>query len=242
MMPESCSSCLPHSDALTIIQRVLQLIPGPHTEISQHQTSGGDVLPFMLMVSNRGALAQELYDLFQRLSDLSAMRLIGSRLRPHRQRRQPLGPDPGASGIRSVAGRPAEQPERRGPVREWPAGTPACPVLLNPGQICYMNASVTLLHWLVQASPIDLPSPYGVMQAAFGSLKAGLKLTLTNCLPWLALTRDWFCSIHADIHVQQDAVAFAEFLLHRANIPAFRGTCWVPLLVIPGRRIGLAEP
>ncbi|CAE7394286.1 unnamed protein product [Symbiodinium sp. KB8] len=74
---------LPHSEALTIIQRVLQLIPETvliqkfHSTRPQAAEYASDVLPFMLMVSNRGALAQELYDLFQRLSDLSAMRLIG---------------------------------------------------------------------------------------------------------------------------------------------------------------------
>ena len=39
----------------------------------------------------------------------------------------------------------------------------------------------------------------------------------------MSSTRDWLCSVHSDIHVQH-AVAFAEFWLHRANIPAFRGT------------------
>ena len=54
-------------------------------------------------------------------------------------------------------------------MKPWPAGPPASPVLLNPGQICYMNAAVILLHWLVQVASRDLPSPYGVLQAAFGS-------------------------------------------------------------------------
>lgn len=87
---------LPHSEALTIIQRVLQLIPATvliqkfHSTRPQAAEYQSNVLPFMLMISNRGAQAQELYGLFQQLSDLSAMRLIGSRLRPHRQRRQPL--------------------------------------------------------------------------------------------------------------------------------------------------------
>lgn len=102
---------LPHSEALTIIQRVLQLIPETvliqkfHSTRPQAAEYASDVLPFMLMVSNRGALAQELYDLFQRLSDLSAMRLIGSRLRPHRQRRQPLALTLGqaASGLLQAA-------------------------------------------------------------------------------------------------------------------------------------------
>ena len=87
-----------------------------------------------------------------------------------------------------------------------------------------MNAAVILLHWLVQVASSDLPSPYGVLQAAFGSLKAGLKLTLTSSLPWHTLTRDWLRAVASDIHVQQDAVAFTEFLLQRANIPAFQGT------------------
>ena len=87
---------LPHSEALTIIQRVLQLIAATvliqkfHSTRPQAAEYQSNVLPFMLMISNRGAQAQELYGLFQQLSDLSAMRLIGSRLRPHRQRRQPL--------------------------------------------------------------------------------------------------------------------------------------------------------
>ncbi|CAE7251537.1 unnamed protein product [Symbiodinium sp. CCMP2456] len=87
---------LQHKDALHIIQRVLQLIPETiliqkfHSTRPQAAEYKSNVLPFMLMVSNRGPLAQELYELFQKLSDLSAMRLIGSRIRPHRQRRQPL--------------------------------------------------------------------------------------------------------------------------------------------------------
>ena len=126
---------------------------GPHTEISQHQTSGGRVCERRASIHAHGVQP--------RGSGAGTLRPLSEALGPQRDevdRIAPpttsstspaLGPDPGASGIRSVAGRPAEQPERRGPVREWPAGTPACSVLLNPGQICYMNASVTLLHWLV---------------------------------------------------------------------------------------------
>ena len=49
-----------------------------------------DVLPTMLVVSNRGQEADEMYLLLGKLSDCSALRLIGARIRPHRQRHQPL--------------------------------------------------------------------------------------------------------------------------------------------------------
>ena len=81
-------------------------------------------------------------------------------------------------------------------MRPWPAGPPASPVLLNPGQICYMNAAVILLHWLVQVASRDLPSPYGVFASGFwipqGGPQAhhspvvclGMLLRATGCARW----------------------------------------------------------
>ena len=61
---------LPHSEALTVIQHVLQsiletvLIQKFHSTQPQAAEYASNVLPFMLMVSNREAQTQELYDLF----------------------------------------------------------------------------------------------------------------------------------------------------------------------------------
>ncbi|CAE7350808.1 unnamed protein product [Symbiodinium sp. CCMP2592] len=200
---------VPHQEAIEVIQKIIQLVPSLlvqkfHSTRPQAAEYQSNVLPFMLMISNRGEKAQDLYNLFQKISDLSALRLIGARLRPHRQRRQPL-----ALTLEDVAAELLKSSNRdRQP----------------EGQICYMNSVITLFSWLVQAFAMDLPSPYGVMKTAFGTIKAGLKLTITNCLPWQTVIRQWFREMQTDLHAQQDAVAFAEFLLRQADIPAFRGT------------------
>ena len=44
----------------------------------------------MIMISNRGQAADELCNLLLGMCDSCALRLIGARVRPHRQRSQPL--------------------------------------------------------------------------------------------------------------------------------------------------------
>ena len=186
---------LPHSEALTIIQRVLQLIPATvliqkfHSTRPQAAGVSKQRVAFHVDDQQQGRTGPGT--LWTLPAALRSQRDAADRIPTSSTSSAPPTPcaDPGTGSIQPLAdGRPdsSEPSEGRRSVRPWPAGPPASPVLLNPGQICYMNAAVILLHWLVQVASRDLPSPYGVLQAAFGSLKAGLKLTLTSSLPWHA--------------------------------------------------------
>ena len=86
---------IPHTHMLKDVARLLTLLP---TNLVQkfHATRPmaaeyqSNTLTMMIMISNRGQPADELYGLLRGLCDSCALRLVGARMRPHRQRRQPL--------------------------------------------------------------------------------------------------------------------------------------------------------
>ncbi|CAE7626253.1 unnamed protein product, partial [Symbiodinium necroappetens] len=87
---------LPHAQAEATIQRIFELISMNGLLMKFHATRPmaptyrSEVLPFVLMVSNRGALADELHGLFSTLCNNACLSLIGVRMRPDRMKRQPL--------------------------------------------------------------------------------------------------------------------------------------------------------
>ena len=86
---------IPRTHMLKDVARLLTLLP---TNLVQkfHATRPmaaeyqSNTLTMMIMISNRGQPADELYGLLRGLCDSCALRLVGARVRPHRQRRQPL--------------------------------------------------------------------------------------------------------------------------------------------------------
>lgn len=87
---------LPHEQAKRNIQRIFELISMEgllmkfHATRPMAQTYRSEVLPFVLMVSNRGPQADELHGLLTSLCNNACLSLIGVRMRPDRMKRQPL--------------------------------------------------------------------------------------------------------------------------------------------------------
>ncbi|CAE7331261.1 unnamed protein product [Symbiodinium sp. CCMP2456] len=87
---------LPHADIKAAIHRIFELITVENMLHKFHATRPmaekyqSEVLPMILMVSNRGPLADELRSCLVKLCDNACMRLIGARMRQDRLKRQPL--------------------------------------------------------------------------------------------------------------------------------------------------------
>ena len=87
---------IPHEEVKQSITRIFELITVEGMLMKFHgtrpmaETYKSDVLPFVLMISNRGGLADELHSCLLKLCDCACLRLIGGRMRPDRMKRQPL--------------------------------------------------------------------------------------------------------------------------------------------------------
>ncbi|CAE7229050.1 unnamed protein product [Symbiodinium sp. CCMP2456] len=87
---------LPHADIKASIHRIFELITVENVLHKFHATRPmaekyqSEVLPMILMISNRGPLADELRSCLVKLCDNACMRLIGARMRQDRLKRQPL--------------------------------------------------------------------------------------------------------------------------------------------------------
>ena len=85
---------LPHDQAERTVQRIFELISMEGLLMKFHatrpmvQTYKSEVLPFVLILSNRGN--QALHNLFQTLCNNACLSLVGIRMRPDRMKRQPL--------------------------------------------------------------------------------------------------------------------------------------------------------
>ena len=88
--------CPMHDQAERAIQRIFELISMEgllmkfHATRPMAQTYKSEVLPFVLMLSNRGAHTDELHSLFHTLCNNACLSLVGIRMRPDRMKRQPL--------------------------------------------------------------------------------------------------------------------------------------------------------
>ncbi|CAE7440197.1 unnamed protein product [Symbiodinium sp. CCMP2592] len=87
---------LPHSEALNALTKINELAGQDGLLHKFHATRKmaseyrSPVLPFLIMVSNRGSEAQSLHQSLIQICDNSCLRLVGARLRQERMKRQPL--------------------------------------------------------------------------------------------------------------------------------------------------------
>ena len=109
---------LPHSQVEATVQRIFELISMEGLLMKFHATRPmaptyrSEVLPFVLMVSNRRGLADELHNLFSLLCNNACLSIVRVRMRPDRMKRQPLAVRLGqcAENLLDVAKRAAKLP------------------------------------------------------------------------------------------------------------------------------------
>ena len=102
-------------------------------------------------------------------------------------------------------------------------GLPTLPILIIPGQICYMNAVILVLWHLLQTHAAG-EAALGSLLAPLHSLKAGLRFTVTDMLSWRGVIRNWFAHANTGLATQQDSAHFLEHLT-QADVPLFQ-TGW----------------
>ena len=91
-------------------------------------------------------------------------------------------------------------------------GIPSGLRLINNSNICYINATCNLLHWMRQVHGNE--HALGPLQTAMQGLSGRGRVYILSQLPWLHLLQSWH-----NIHAQQDASEFVAFLFS-ASLPA----------------------
>ncbi|CAE7364204.1 unnamed protein product [Symbiodinium microadriaticum] len=107
-----------HETSQATVQRIFELISMEGLLMKFHATRPmaptyrSEVLPFVLMVSNRRGLADELHNLFSLLCNNACLSIVRVRMRPDRMKRQPLAVRLGqcAENLLDVAKRAAKLP------------------------------------------------------------------------------------------------------------------------------------
>ena len=249
----SSQAPLSFTAAQDALQLIINNIGGPGVVLRFRATRpltekiSSEVLPFVLVLSLRGAQAAQVHQALCLLSGCACFAVAGLRVRPDRGQQSQLAKalETSYTGVSFSDWKPGTQPWQKWQQQKpKPAGDALDPLrravrlcmsaptalpqgrLNNPHNICYLNAASQAFAWVGRLT-VDEDYCYGSARAAMRPVLDSGRPYLPQCLAWRAHLREW-----RSIAQQQDACQFMEHLLSSAKPKAYLGT-WQARLTLP---------
>ena len=180
-----------------------------------------NILTFLMLVSNRGQEADQLFSVMALLTDCNATQLMRTPVCQRETSPPAAGADSSTRGRQPPSSDEPVQQQLRQPSLDCEPKLRPTPVYLrNPHNVCYLNASLTGLLWAgeIAAKADDC---FGAHASAFKALTTGTArkpVYVPGLFNWAGLLTGW-----SNLSQQHDCAEFSDFLLSRLQPSAFQG-------------------